>query len=193
VNDGSYSRATVHVLVVCTANVARSPLATAMLRESLTSPGLTVTSAGTHAREGDHASEEAVTLGEQRGLDLSPHRSAPVTAELVRQADLILTMTEEHRDHCSSLAPGAGARTFAFREFVRLLEEVAQDRGPVAMTDRLLWLRSQAHFARPHSSRPEPPEDIADPVGGSGRVWRELGTTLDDLVEQFHAAVARSV
>lgn len=191
-NDGRYSKAAVHLLVVCTANVARSPLAAALLRAQIGAPDVTVTSAGTHARDGDPAADGARALAVERGLDLSSHRSQPVTAGAIADADLVLTATEEHRDHCGGLAPGAGPRTFTLQEFARLLQETPFEQGPVRIADRLLWLRSQAHYARPRSVRPREPEDIADPVRGGEQVWRRLGDTLDDLTQRIRHAVQLS-
>lgn len=189
VNDAISATAPVRLLFVCTANVARSPLAAAMLQARLDLPAVSVTSAGTYAREGDRAAEGSCSLAVARGLDLSDHRSRPVTPELVRDTDLLLTATEGHRDRCGNLVPQAGSRTFTVREFVRLLDEVALDDGPVAVADRLEWLKEQAHYARPRSIRPQQAEDITDPTTGAERVWRELGETLDDLVGRLASAV----
>ena len=54
-------------------------------------------SAGTAAGPGWAASEEAVLALREKGIDASSHRSQPVTRDLLEQSDLILTMTERHR------------------------------------------------------------------------------------------------
>ena len=189
-SDSSYGTTAVHVLMVCTANVARSPLAAALLRNRVRVPDIAVSSAGTHARPGQPAAEGSLKLAAERGLDLSEHRSNLLAADAIERAHLVLVMTEDHRDTCGALVPGAGARTFTLREFVRLLGEVDTYSGPVASADRLLWLRQQAHYARPRSLRPTKPEDIPDPIGAGDAVWRQLGTELDALLDRVTRAIA---
>ncbi|MBI5635247.1 MAG: low molecular weight protein arginine phosphatase [Nitrospirae bacterium] len=55
-------------------------------------------SAGTSAAEGIMATPFARRVMTARGLDLEPHRSRGVTASLLESADLILTMTRNHRE-----------------------------------------------------------------------------------------------
>ncbi len=89
-----------HVLLVCTGNVCRSPLAEALMRRELDRRGAdatSVSSAGTGAWEGAPASEGAYLVALEHGVDLSNHRARLLTKETVRQADLVLTMARHHR------------------------------------------------------------------------------------------------
>ncbi|MGH7671374.1 MAG: low molecular weight protein arginine phosphatase [Gemmatimonadales bacterium] len=106
------------VLLVCTGNICRSPLAEALLVRTLRERGLegvTVTSAGTGAWDGAPASEGAYLVGLERGLDLSGHRARLLTRELVDQADLILTMARHHRARVDEL--GGEGRVFVLGEY----------------------------------------------------------------------------
>jgi protein-tyrosine-phosphatase len=107
-----------HVLLVCTGNICRSPLAEALLLRTLKERGIegvVVTSAGTGAWDGAPASEGAYLVGLERGLDLSGHRARLLTRELVEQADVILTMARHHRARVDEL--GGEGRVFVLGEY----------------------------------------------------------------------------
>ncbi len=92
---------TKHLLVVCTGNICRSPIAEGLLRQRLAEAGLSnqieVRSAGTFAQIGSPTSRPVVELLAQQGIDMREHRAQQVTPTLLDQADLILVMTEDHR------------------------------------------------------------------------------------------------
>jgi protein-tyrosine-phosphatase len=91
-----------NILFVCTANICRSPMASAMferLVENRRLPGAwVVASAGTWARDGIRASANGVELMGVWGMDISKHRSRVVNAGLLGKADLILTMESSHKE-----------------------------------------------------------------------------------------------
>ena len=88
------------MVLVCTGNTCRSPLAEVLLRQALAARGIAgieVSSAGTGAWEGAPASEGAYLVALEHGLDLSGHRARLLTAEVIAASDLILTMARHHR------------------------------------------------------------------------------------------------
>ena len=94
------------ILFVCTGNTCRSPLAEAIARKIAIERGLTeleAMSAGTSAWEGASASDGALLVGLERGLDLNGHRSRQLDRELVAQADLILAMGPHHLERIEAL------------------------------------------------------------------------------------------
>lgn len=106
------------ILFVCTGNTCRSPLAEAAARKLAAEKGLkdaTFTSAGISAYGGAAASEGAMLVALERGLDLSSHQARPLTAELVEQSDLILCMSEHHV--ASAIALGGEGKTFLLDEY----------------------------------------------------------------------------
>ena len=95
------------ILAVCTGNTCRSPMAEALCVKLLAERlgcrpaelprhGFLVLSAGLAAVPGDQAAAEAVATVQELGGDLSGHESRPLTAELVAQADYLITMTQGH-------------------------------------------------------------------------------------------------
>ncbi len=87
------------LLFVCTGNTCRSPMAEVLARRTLGTLGwdhVEVRSAGTGAAAGVPASEGAMRAAERNGLDLSEHRSTPLTDDVVQWADLVLAMSANH-------------------------------------------------------------------------------------------------
>jgi protein-tyrosine phosphatase len=177
----------VEVLVVCTANVARSPLFAGMLQARL-GDAARVTSAGVRAREGDPAAERSQVLAEQRGLDLNGHRSRPVVPELVSGTELVLTMSERQRDRCSPLAPRAASKVFTVRELARLADVVDHEDAPDEPAARLRWLIEQAHLARPRSFAPPDGDDVPDPIRAPWDQWEAMAAIFDELLDRIAPA-----
>ncbi|RQQ47561.1 low molecular weight phosphotyrosine protein phosphatase [Burkholderia stagnalis] len=100
------------ILVVCHANLCRSPLAETLLRHAL--PRVQVRSAGTHARIGAHAAPLACDVARARGLDLSAHRARALTLGVCAWADLILVMETTQRRHIEARYPLVRGRVFNF-------------------------------------------------------------------------------
>lgn len=99
------------VLVVCTGNSCRSPMAAGWLNRKLAGKGWTAESAGTAAWNGAPASPEAIAVMREIGVDVSAHRSRLLTQELADGADVILAMTDEHRREIARRFPEAKAKT----------------------------------------------------------------------------------
>ncbi|NLH49731.1 MAG: low molecular weight protein arginine phosphatase [Myxococcales bacterium] len=108
------------ILVVCSGNICRSPMAAGLLRAGLQKAGVRgkfVHSAGTIATAGNPASPEAVEVMEERGLDISYHRSTPLSTDLIKRADLIITMEQRHITYITTMVPEATGKTFRLTEW----------------------------------------------------------------------------
>jgi len=90
------------ILFVCTANIARSPMAEALFNQIVTEKGLAdqyeARSAATWGRDGFPAASEGIEVMSERGIDMRSHRSRVVTEEIIGSADLILTMEQGHKE-----------------------------------------------------------------------------------------------
>lgn len=78
---------------------------------------LVISSAGTAAFSGDQASPQAVEAMARRGLDLNGHKARPLEEDLLRQADLLLTMTRGQKEYLIGKYPWVAAKTFTLKEF----------------------------------------------------------------------------
>jgi protein-tyrosine phosphatase len=153
------------IVLVCTGNTCRSPMAEILLKkrlaerlgckiEQLDDRGVVVMSAGTSATPGGRAAAEAQQAMRDRGLDLAQHESQPLSARLVRFADLILTMTRSHREAVINQWPEAEPR-------VHVLSS----------------------------------GDISDPIGGPLDLYRhcaeQLDSSLADWIDKLPLAMAK--
>ncbi|MCC5032155.1 low molecular weight phosphatase family protein [Streptomyces sp. WAC 00631] len=179
------------VLVVCTANLYRSPLAECLLRERLAAARevIRVSSAGTHAVPGGPMAAEAASVLAGWGGDPSGTVSRRLTAELVERADLVLGAAAEHREAAVGLSPvRALSRAFTLREFARLLraEDAADAMAPFA---RLTSLVRGAAGRRGTERVQGGDDDVADPLGADVRSARQCAMRIEESVNTIAAAM----
>jgi len=147
------------VVLVCTGNTCRSPMAEAMLKkrfadrlrckvQELDDRGIVIMSAGISAAPGSRSAPEAIQAMQEQGLDLTHHESQPLSERIVRFADLILTMTRGHRDTILEHFPDAEPRVHL----------ISRGRG-----------------------------DVADPIGGPLDLYRRCAEQLDSFLQEWAA------
>jgi protein-tyrosine phosphatase len=116
-------RTTGPIVTVCTANICRSPMAAALLQHALAAESeplrsLKIMSAGVAARTGERASENSITALKKVGIDLSNHRSQPLTQQMLDEALAVICMTESHRAMIQVQAEPVPENLFLFRQFL---------------------------------------------------------------------------
>ncbi len=137
------------IVLVCTGNSCRSPMAECLLKEKLAERlgttvadlpkhGIRVTSAGVHAFSGGRASAHAIQLMRERGLDLESHRTKTLTRELAGEADLIITLSQGHRSQILDWDPTLEDKIFVINQ-----------------------------------------EGVSDPIGGSVEVYRQCAEEIE--------------
>jgi len=186
--DAGAGGAPLAVLVVCTANICRSPAAETLLRARLAAPGdVAVTSAGLAARVG---SPMAAEMAGALDLPVTGFRARQVTPDMVGRSDLVLTMTREQRAALVDLVPAAIRRTFTLTEYAALIT-LAADRGQVAgssIRQRLVSATAQApRFRSARTAGPQ--DDIVDPYGRSRAHFQRAAEELEQAVAAVVAAV----
>ena len=126
------------VLFICTGNVCRSPMAEAMFRDLVADrPEFAVSSAGVSAGEGYEASGHTVQVLASQGIALGPFASRQLTAEIVREATHIFSMTEGHRQALEMLFPEAEDKSYLVCEFCDINGVIGLDiPDPIGMGER---------------------------------------------------------
>ncbi|TWT90180.1 Low molecular weight protein-tyrosine-phosphatase YwlE [Pseudobythopirellula maris] len=153
------------VVMVCTGNTCRSPMAEGLMRrklaerlkvtdDELESRGLLVASAGLSASNGGRAAAETLALLEERGISLAAHSSQMLSDHLIRQADLLLTMTRAHRDAILGHWPEAAPR-------VKMMMPGGRD--------------------------------VPDPIGGSIEVYRQCAEQLEQGIDHHLDAILKEI
>lgn len=183
------------VLVVCTGNVCRSPVAEGLLRTAMQArfgaSAPTVASAGVAGWQGSSADPHSVASLAERGVDISMHRGHRLVERDVRGSSLVIGMAGEHLEAIARIVPDAVDRTFTLKELVRLLEALpsppSTDDDAVEALERRVAdaaaLRRSGFEGNPYD------DDIADPLGLPLDAFRAMTWEIGEWVDRLDAAL----
>jgi protein-tyrosine-phosphatase len=149
-----------HILFICTGNTCRSPMAAEMMRQLAKEYGieLEVRSAGIAAYDGVPASSHTQAILREKGWD-EIHSSQMIREEHLEWADLILTMTQYHRDAIRSVMnEGEDQLVYTLKEYAMNLTQEQEGMKQL---------------------------DIQDPFGGDLETYRQCGEEIERILHRI--------
>lgn len=188
------------VLVLCTGNICRSPQVAQLIRaraseiSELFASQLLVESAGTRAVEGAAMDPKAAAISAYFGGNPEDHVARQITADMVREADLVLAMAGEHLRAALKLVPQASRYTFRLTDFVALLEttvdtcvELPGDWSELQPADKLRaavrWIAARRGFLPAEDAQPA---DIVDPYRRSDKAYEASACQIVEALDRAH-------
>jgi protein-tyrosine phosphatase len=182
------------ILFVCEGNICRSPYAAAAFAErweTLAGARPTVvSSSGTRAVAGA-AAHELLGAHLRTPSSLDGHIARQLTASIVREQDLVLTMERTQRGAVLDLVPSALRRTFTLLEVQRLAAPVldAWNADTVRAGDTLHELLGRQRASGSGSTSAD--DDVADPVLGGPTEFAVMASCIDRAVDELVALLVR--
>ncbi len=174
------------VLVVCTGNLCRSPLAAAALGARLCESGVParVGSAGL-VTEDQSSPRELLVVASARGLDLEAHRSRLLEAAEAASSDLVIGMAREHVRAVVLACPEAWPKTFTLKELVRRGKALGKRRPGQSLGEWLVEVGAGREYAELLGANEI--DDVGDPLGRSLGTFEAAAREICELVDALVA------
>ncbi len=150
------------IIIVCTGNTCRSPMAEGILKSILDhrgEDGIIVSSAGISGMDSYPAASNAIEAAKHWNIDISGHRARSLTEEMIADADLLLAMSSEHVEFILKADSSAVNKTFLMKA-----------------------------FPKPYSPAQE---RVDDPIGGLLDQYNRTFLELDDLLRQAEGEILK--
>ena len=157
----------IRILTVCTGNICRSPVAERLLQAGLDQVlpgGFEVRSAGTRAMVGGPIQPLSADIVRMYGGTDKAFAARQLTARILRDTDIVLTMTSKHRGEVLQLDASLLKRTFTIREFARMLEALEERDAAAEPSDA--------------AASAEKASVSAEKASDAGTLWRGLSARL---------------
>ncbi|QDP41670.1 low molecular weight protein arginine phosphatase [Radiobacillus deserti] len=187
------------ILFVCTGNTCRSPMAEALLKKRR--PDFEVQSAGIFAGFGQRPSQGSVDALSAKGISLE-HQSQPVTPDTLHWAEIVLTMTTQHKQSLVAQFPNYYDKIYTLKEYVlednsdaweQLKKAYAtlEEKRANILNKEGNFLRNEQMYDKLSTEIEEiqrlesslPNLDISDPFGGSLSVYQETLAEIEQYID----------
>jgi protein-tyrosine phosphatase len=176
------------ILMVCTGNICRSPMAERLLQAELDQrfPGeFRVESAGTGALVGSPIDPPVAQYIRELGASPDSFSARQLAPNILANKDLVLALTREHRSKIVEMSPAVLQRVFTVRQFSHLLDDVEPDsalRGASrwrAAVPMALRARSKGSATTPEAA------DVVDPYRRGNATYERMRAELAPAIKRL--------